>query len=138
MDEIIPKEQYLRLAADFENYKKRARQDMTDAVQFGNEKLLLEIADVLDAIDRSKNDAYDMGALLQQILKKHGVTRIETKDKPFDPNTMEAVSMASPASPDDSGKIKEEVRAGYTMPVRTDHPGGHGRVIRPVRVIIYQ
>lgn len=122
---MIEKETYLRLAADFDNYRKNAGQDMKNAIQFGNEKLLLEIADVLDVRERSKGE-YDVTALLEQIITKSGATRIETKDKPFDPMRMEAVTMVEGG---ESQRVKEEVRAGYTM---------HERVIRPARVIIYQ
>lgn len=118
-------EQYLRLAADFENYKKRMNQEVASAVQFGNEKILLEIADVLDAINRSGGE-YDMRKLLEQILQKHGMKRIDTAGKQFDPNTMESVHMVDGGP---SHQVKEEVRAGFTL---------HDRVIRPARVIIYQ
>lgn len=125
-EETIPKEQYLRLAADFENYRKRMEQEISQAIQFGKEKLLLEVADVLDAIERAKTEQYDMKTLLEQILKKQGVIRIETAGKPFDPHIMEAVATVGGG---ESHTVKEEVRAGYTM---------HERVIRPARVIIYQ
>lgn len=122
-----PDEKYLRLAADFENYRKRIHGELKHAVASGNERILLEIADVLDAIDRSKTGDYDMGVLLEQILKKHGLVRVETTGKPFDPNTMEAVSMVE-GRPEESQRVQSEVRAGWLM---------HNRVIRPARVIIY-
>ncbi len=118
-------EKYLRLAADFDNYRKRMDAELAQAVKFGNTTLLLEIADVLDAIERSSAE-YDMGKLLEQILKKHGMERIETAGKEFDPTIMEAVSMVGGGS---SHHVKEEVRAGYRM---------HDRVIRPARVVVYQ
>lgn len=126
--ETIPKEQYLRLAADFDNYRKRTDQEASTMIRFGNEKILLEIADVLDVIERSGTDQYDMKKLLEQIIQKQGMTRIETQGKVFDPMTMEAVSMSDGVPSTSSGQVKEEVRAGYTM---------HDRVIRPARVIIY-
>jgi molecular chaperone GrpE len=118
-------EKYLRLYADFENYKKRMEKELTQVVRFANERILLEIADVLDAIDRSSGE-YDMGKLLEQILKKHGMTRIETAGQQFDPTSMEAVHMVEGGS---SHQVKEEIRAGYRM---------HDRIIRPARVIVYQ
>jgi molecular chaperone GrpE len=124
--ETIEKEKYLRLAADFDNFRKRIHAEMKHAIAGGNEKLLLEIADVLDAVERATGE-YDMGKLLEQILKKHGLVRIETKGQPFDPNTMEAVSMVE-GRPEQSQQVQSEVRAGWMM-------GSH--VIRPARVIIY-
>lgn len=123
---MIEKEKYLRLAADFDNYRKRMDQEIKGAILFGNEKLLLEIADVLDAVDRAGTDQYDMRKLLEQILKKHGMVRIETAGKAFDPMTMEAVSTSAGG---ESQTVQSEVRAGYTM---------NERVIRPARVIIYE
>jgi molecular chaperone GrpE len=125
-----PDEKYLRLAADFDNFRKRVHAEQKQAIAHGNEKLLLEIADVLDAIERaSKSGEYDMGKLLEQILKKHGLVRIETVGKPFDPATMEAVAMKPPDAPEQSGMVEQEVRAGYLM---------HDSVIRPARVSVYQ
>lgn len=120
------KEQYLRLAADFDNYRKRMESEIADTVRFGTQRILLEIADVLDVVDRSQTTDYDIRPLLDQILKKHDMKRIETMGAAFDPMTMEAVSMTEGG---ESQMVKEEVRAGYTM---------HGRVIRPARVIINQ
>lgn len=132
--ETIEKEKYLRLAADFDNFRKHVHGEMKQAIAHGNEKILLEIADVLDAIDRSKTDAYDMGKLLGQILKKHGLVRIETKEQPFDPNMMEAVSMVE-GRPQDSQQVQSEVRAGWLM--HGSASSADRRVIRPARVIIY-
>lgn len=127
-------EKYLRLAADFENYRKRMHGEITQSIARGNEKILLEISDVLDAIERSKDGEYDMSILLKQILKKHGLIRIETSGKPFDPMTMEAVSMVEGQS-EQNQQVQSEVRAGWMM-AEPASPAG-GRVIRPARVIIF-
>ena len=123
---MIEKEKYLRLAADFDNYRKRSEGDMRNAIQFGTEAILLEIADVLDAIERSGTEQYDMKALLEKIIKKQGMIGIETRGRIFDPATMEAISTAEGG---ESQMVQPEVRAGYMM---------HDRIIRPARVIIYQ
>jgi len=120
-------DKYLRLAADFDNYRKRMEQELVQAVRFGNERILLEVADVLDAIDRATGE-YDMRILLTQILKKHDMTRIETAGKEFDPNTMEAVQMVPAVDgPSHAHAVQSEVQAGYTL---------HGKVIRPAKVIV--
>lgn len=124
--DMIEKEQYLRLAADFDNYRKRMEQELATTIAFGNQKILLEIADVLDVIDRAKMREYDVAGLLEQIIKKQGMIRIETIGKAFEPLTMEAVSMTEGG---ESQTVQSEVRAGYQI---------HDRVIRPARVIIYQ
>jgi molecular chaperone GrpE len=121
-------EKYLRIAADFDNYRKRMHEEIKHSIAIGNEKLLLEIADVLDATERSKTGDYDMSILLKQILKKHGWVRIETSEQLLDPTTMEAVSMVE-GLPEQSQQVQSEVRAGWMI---------NHRVIRPARVIIYK
>jgi len=141
--ETVEKEKYLRLAADFENYKRAMEQQLADAVQFAARPVVLAMVDVMDHFDRAVAHATDevKGAgewyrgLVQtdrqfhEAMKKFGVRRIETVGKPFDPALMEAVQMKPPDSPDLSGTVEGEVQAGYTL---------HDRVIRPAKVIVYQ
>lgn len=139
-EETVSKEKYYRLAADFENFRKRMVSELADAAKFAGEKVIHTMVDVADHLDSaikhapaSVKEPIDWWKGVEQIdkqfaatLKKHGVRKIETVGKPFDPATMEAVSMASGG---ESQTVKEEVRAGYTM---------HERVIRPARVIVYE
>ena len=128
--ETIPKEQYLRLAADFENYRKGEKKRVTDLIQFGQEKLLLEIIEIIDALELGEKHGSEgpinVKGLLEKILQKQGVERIETMGRPFDPMMMEAITMAEGG---ESHQVKEEIRAGYRI---------QDRIIRPARVIIYQ
>jgi molecular chaperone GrpE len=138
--EMIEKEKYLRLAADFENFKKRMEGELVDTHKFATGNVSSSMVDVMDHFDQALQHAppevqaqTEWFKGLQQTekqfhstLEKYGIKRIDTKNKEFNPSTMEAISMVTGG---ESGKVKEEVRAGYTM---------HDRVIRPARVIIYQ
>ncbi len=136
--EMIEKEKYLRLAADFENYKRAMETQMADVARFGTARVVLEMLDVRDHLDQAIANAppdappewtkglAQVGRQFHETMKKFGVQRIDAAGKPFDPATMEAVSMTDGG---ESHRVKEEVRAGYTL---------HDRVIRPARVIIYQ
>ena len=136
--EMIEKEKYLRLAADFENYKRRIEQEMAEMARFAGHAVILKVVDVLDhleqAIAHAPPDAppewlkglRQVGKQAAETMHTLGVKRIQTSEKTFDPATMEAVSTSDGGG---SHQVKEEVRAGYTL---------HDRVIRPARVIIYQ
>lgn len=138
--EMVPKEQYFRLAADFENYRKAMEQQLLEVSQYGAKNVVLQMIDVMDHVDQAIGHATDavkgevewwkgmeqIGKQFHDTMQKFGVTRIETTGKPFDPVIMEAVAMVEGG---ESQAVKEELRAGYTM---------HERVIRPARVIIYQ
>ena len=137
--DTVPREQHLRLAADFDNYRKAAERQMEEVVKFGQIGLLTEFLDALDILDRAiaaapdaiRSDAWFAG--LEQVrsrflstLEKYSIHRLETTDQSFDPVSMEVVSSVAGGP---SHRVKEEVRAGYTL---------HDRVIRPARVIVYQ
>jgi molecular chaperone GrpE len=136
--EMIEKEKYLRLAADFDNYKRAMEQQLTEVAKFGSQAVVLRMVDVLDLLDQAIAHAppdtppewlkglRQVGKQFNETMRTCGVTRIETTGTVFDPATMEAVTMTEGG---ESQRVKEEVRAGYTL---------HDRVIRPARVIIYQ
>ncbi|MCC6405180.1 MAG: nucleotide exchange factor GrpE [Candidatus Yanofskybacteria bacterium] len=138
--ETVPKEQYLRLAADFDNYRRRMEGELTEVAHFGATSVVREMVDVLDHVEQAIAHAppivreqsewfagfQQIGAQFLATMKKFGVERIATAAQPFDPATMEAVSMVADGP---SHTVQSEVRAGYTL---------RGRVIRPARVVIYQ
>lgn len=138
--DTVPKEQYYRLAADFENYRKAMDQQLIEMNKFGSQKTVLHVVEVMDHMDHAIAHASDavraesewfkglkaIGEQFHDALKRMGVERIETGGKVFDPVTMEAIATVPGG---ESHAVKEEVRPGYVM---------HDRVIRPARVIIYQ
>lgn len=129
------KEQYLRLAADFENSKKRLEQRYTNASRQEKERILrdmLPLADNLERIiDHAQNEQDKEGVELtlkafRDVLSRYGVQPIQAEGQPFDPALHEAIgTVHNPNLPDDT-VVKVE-QTGYTL---------DGNLLRPSRVLI--
>jgi molecular chaperone GrpE len=127
---------HLRMAADFENYKKRIRQEQLDTMKYAAATVAERLLPVLDDADRALSHApegIDESWLkgvrltfqkLEEVLGSVGVERIEALGAPFDPKQHEAVASEETAKhPEDT--VVAELRAGYRM---------HDRVLRPALV----
>lgn len=127
---------YLRLAADFDNYKKRVRQEQTDTLQHANADLigkLLPVVDnfhrVLESAPEDVDQAWLKGIVLtlqqlDELLTAQGVSPIDAVGTPFDPSLHEAIGHEeSDEHPEDT--VVTEVRRGYRL---------HDRVVRPALV----
>ena len=119
--------QYIRLAADFDNYRKRQLQEREALLKYGAEETLKKMIEALDNIDRAQKsvenvddvntvkDSYNL--VFKQIfdvLNKIGLEVIDTKDKEFDPNLHEAV-MQTPTSEHPENMIINELQKGYKL-----------------------
>ncbi len=119
--------QYIRLAADFENYRKRQAQERENLLKYGAENTLKQLIEVLDNFDRGQKaveniedcqqvkDSFNL--VLKQMkdtLTKIGLEVIETEGKEFDPNFHEAV-MQTPTSEHPEGTIINELQKGYKI-----------------------
>jgi molecular chaperone GrpE len=125
-----------RLAADFENYKKRAARERQEYVQLANERLIAELLPILDDLERALSAAEEhQEAQLEEgvrlvhrslagLLERHGVTSIET-DGRFDPHVHEA--LLSRPSEAEEGSVIDVVQKGYRL---------GDRVVRPARVVV--
>ena len=134
--ELAEKEnRYLRLQADFENFRRRTRQEKEELAAVVTQNLLKDLLPFLDNFERAlaaeSGDAESLRAgvemmykQLVEALKKEGLETIETKDKPFDPNFHQAVMRVEDAEKED-GTIVAELQKGYMV---------KGRVIRPSMV----
>ncbi|RPG58671.1 MAG: nucleotide exchange factor GrpE [Flavobacteriales bacterium TMED191] len=117
------KDKYLRLAAEFENYKKRTRKEKQDSIKYGKESIVNPILTILDDFDRAKktNEKDVKGYLLisqkfQDILFKHNLKRIEIKTlETFDVEKHEAISSLDVKDKKKKGKVIEEIEAGYLL-----------------------
>ena len=129
-------ERHLRLAADFENFKKRARQERIELLQYASATLAEGILPVLDDFERVLAHAPEdvdenwlkgiemTVAKLSETLSSVGVETIEAHGVPFDPKLHEAIGTdESEEHPEDT--VLDEVRRGYRM---------HDRVLRPAMV----
>ena len=132
-------ERYLRLAAEFDNYKKRTAREFEDILKRANARLLRDLIAIIDNFeraltvdpDRNDNAAYRKGVdliynQLLDLLKKEGVSAIETVGKPFDPNLHEAL-MQMESDDHDDGIICREILKGYAI---------DGKVLRHARVAV--
>ncbi len=119
--------QYIRLAADFDNYRKRQAQERESLLKYGAENILKKLLEVLDNFDRGEkaNEKIDdcekvkesfnlVHKQLINVLKKAGLEEIDAKGQEFDPNFHEAV-MQTPTNDYPEHTIIEELQKGYKM-----------------------
>ncbi len=133
------KDQLLRTAADFDNFRKRARRDVVDAERKGRDDLLREILPVFDNLERAVTHvekASDVQSVsegirmvlrqLSDTLQKLGVERVPTVGAAFDPAVHEAVQHMETAE-HPPGSVAVEVQGGYRA---------QDRLIRPALVVV--
>jgi molecular chaperone GrpE len=132
-------DRFLRLTADFDNYKKRAARERHEAVSFANENLLVRLLPVLDAFEMAlaaagsdpAGKSLQAGVVmisnqLKSALADAGLEEIDAQGKPFDPKLHEAVSQQeTPDTPE--GQVVRQIRKGYKF---------RNRLIRPAGVIV--
>lgn len=133
-------DRYLRLCAEFENYKKRSAREMDKFRKFANESLIKEILPVVDNLERAVNSANDdewansdltQGVALsikdlEKVFGKHGVKPIGAIGKAFDPVFHEAVIMQETDKYLENTVINE-IQKGYLI---------HDRLLRPTKVVV--
>lgn len=132
-------DKYLRLAAEFDNYKRLTQRDQRDQIRFGNEQLLKELLPVVDNLERAiqsgkqngANEALTQGVELtfKQLLgalSKFGVKAIDSVGQPFDPTTQQAVAYVGTDSVPPQ-HVVEEFQKGYLL---------HDRILRASMVSV--
>jgi molecular chaperone GrpE len=123
------KDRMLRIAAEFENFKKRSRTTQADAVSEARERVLKDVLDIADNLERATQMDLASGAvdgaavlkgvtlvlrLLQQKLERYEVRPFEAKGQPFDPRQHEAISRVESADVP-SGAVAVELQKGYKI-----------------------
>ncbi|MCL4171247.1 UNVERIFIED_CONTAM: hypothetical protein GTU68_035875 [Idotea baltica] len=134
------KDKYLRLLAEFENYKKRTFREKLDTINTAARDTMAAILPVLDDFDRAKQMADDenteevfsegVGLVynkLHQILKGKGLQEMESTGLPFDPEQHEAVTEIPAASEDQKGIVFDTIEKGYTL---------NEKIIRHAKVVV--
>ena len=124
----------LRLAADFENYKKRTAKEKEDWTKFANEDLIRAILPFIDNLERAVNHAQkvsDTGVLIEgvrltlqqllQALNKFGLSTFESVGKPFDPAVHEAMLVVE-TDQHEPNQVVEEFQKGYLLKDRLLRP----------------
>lgn len=127
---------YMRLAADFQNFKRRVDKEKNDIYAYANEKIMVELLNVIDNFDRALAvDSVDTGMkegmemILKQlidVLGKSGLEEINAQNQDFDPNYHHAVQTVKNEDCG-SGQIAAVLQKGYML---------NKKVIRPAMVIV--
>lgn len=133
----IASDKFIRLNAEFMNYKKRTEKEKSDIYKYANEKFIMELLPVIDNIDRALDSieaADDHKAVIEGVnlikknfddfVKKNGVEVIEAIGKPFDPSIHHAV-MTEANDEVEEDTVIDEFQVGYTL---------NSKVIRPSMV----
>lgn len=134
------KDKYIRLVAEFDNYKKRTLKEKTELILNGSEKTISSILPILDDFERALSDKTEDPVAIKEgfelIFKKFlktletlGVKKIETKDTDFDVDYHEAIAMVPGMGDAMKGKVIDCVQTGYTL---------NDKVIRHAKVAVGQ
>jgi len=131
---------YLRLMAEFDNYRKRTMREKADLIKSGGESVLTNLLPVIDDIERALNNVRqteDFTAVIQGIeliytkfisyLSQQGVKVIETKDQLFNTELYEAIAIIPVPEENLKGKILDCTQTGYTL---------YDKVIRHAKVVV--
>lgn len=122
------KDKYLRLYAEFDNYKKREAKEKRELIKTAGQDIVRDLLPVLDDIQRANKsletdqnfESYSVGAKLifdklQKTLQQKGLKPIESIGKDFDVEFHEAIAEIPAADSEAKGKIVDEVESGYTL-----------------------
>ena len=134
------KDKYLRLSAEFDNYRKRTMKEKAELILNGGEKSLSSILPVVDDFERAiktMETATDVQAVKEGVeliynkfmatLAQNGVKVIETKDQPLNTDYHEAIAVIPAPSEAQKGKILDCVQTGYTL---------NDKVLRQAKVVV--
>jgi molecular chaperone GrpE len=129
---------HLRLAADFDNYRRRVERDRSEQVSRAQTALLRRLLDVLDDLERvahhgdpnAPTQAVVQGVELverkfRQVLESAGLESIDAENQRFDPQTMEAVASVPAEKPELDDTVSDVFQKGYRF---------NGVLVRPARV----
>tara|TARA_Y100001968_G_C19324070_1_gene700781 strand:- start:156 stop:614 length:459 start_codon:yes stop_codon:yes gene_type:complete len=117
------KDKYLRLVAEFENYKKRTTKEKEDFAKYAKENIINSILPIIDDFERAnKTNEQDIegyiliGQKMLDVLSKHNLKKIElVKDEKFDLEKHEAISSLPVKDKKKKGTIIEELESGYML-----------------------
>jgi len=134
------KDAYVRLMAEYDNYRKRTIKEKADLIKNGGEKILVGLLPVVDDFQRALENvekATDLDAVKEGIdliynkfmsfLQQNGVKSIEALGAVFDADLYEAVAMVPAQNEESKGKVIDSVQTGYTL---------NEKVIRHAKVVV--
>lgn len=133
-------DKYLRLAAEFDNYKKRTLKEKSDLLKYGGETVLTNLLSILDDFERAENsikNSNDIDGIKQGIdlintkfhefMKQQGIKEIEAKNAEFNTDFHEAITRFTAPSEEMKGKVMDVIQKGYML---------HDKVIRFAKVVV--
>jgi len=136
------KDKFVRLYAEFDNYRRRTNLEKLDLIASANGSLLKDLLPVLDDFERAiaNNEQLDDVAALRegfkliqakfkQILLSKGLKEMESKDQPFDADLHEAIANIPAPTEDQKGKVIDDVEKGYYL---------NDKVLRFAKVVVGQ
>ena len=135
------KDQFLRLQAEFENFRRRSLKEKQESLRYGHQNLVKDLLSAVDNLERAlEHGAQNAGSEVKGVLdgielvhreilhalEKHGVTQIDALGKPFDPAVHEAIGQMSSAEVA-ANTVLQVLQKGYVI---------YDRMVRPSRVIV--
>jgi molecular chaperone GrpE len=136
------KDKYLRLAAEFDNYKRRTAKERSDLFKSANQELMAVLLPVLDDFERARTHTQaseDVQVVRESVdiiynklvktLQQKGLTAMETRGGGFDPDLHEAITQIPAPTEELRGKVVDEVEKGYYL---------GDKVIRHAKVVLGQ
>ena len=141
-EEYLTRLKYIQ--ADFENYRKRLDRQIDEIKKYSNERLIVQLLDVVDELEMAIKSARSSDSKetliqgvemtlnnLRKVLEKEGVSSIECLGKPFDPSKHDAVSKVE--KDDAKGcTVVEEIRKGYCMKEKVIRPSVVKVAVKPI------
>jgi molecular chaperone GrpE len=134
------KDSYVRLMAEYDNYRKRTIKEKAELIKNGGEKALISLLPVIDDFERARQTletATDIEAVKEGVeliynkfmtyLQQNGVKVIDTLEQPFDDDLHEAVAMVPATEESQKGNIIDTIQTGYTL---------NDKVIRHAKVVV--
>lgn len=134
------KEKYLRLFADFDNYKKRTAKERLDLLNTAGKDIVLSVIPVIDDFERAiavadkatevesvKEGMHLIKNKMFSVLEQRGLKAMESIGEPFDAEMHEAITEIPAPNDDMKGKVMDQVEKGYTM---------NGKIIRYAKVVV--
>ncbi|NSW44564.1 MAG: nucleotide exchange factor GrpE [Bacteroidales bacterium] len=133
-------DRYLRLAAEFDNYKKRTLKEKSDLLKYGGETVLTNLLSILDDFERAQNsikNSTDIEGIkqgidlinnkFQEFMKQQGIKEIDAQNVEFNTDYHEAVTRFAAPTEDMKGKVIDVIQKGYML---------HDKVIRYAKVVV--
>ena len=133
------KDKYLRLAAEFDNFRRRTAKERIDLIQTAGKDIITDLLEVLDDIDRASAQAEKTGDgsinegvslvfnKLKGILQSKGLKEMNAAGSTFDPELHDAITEIPAPTPDLAGKVVDEITKGYYL---------NDKIIRHAKVVV--